>query len=105
MHIPAWLVLGLGVLVAIWGAYRIRIGFRSDAEDERARSRKGLFALARRTHVLVGLVYVLLGAALIATSFGWNPFGNMFGPDTATPGKGAEPTSTGVPIDVVPPKK
>jgi hypothetical protein len=102
MHIPFWLVLGLGIIVLLWGAYRVRIGFRTDAEDERAKARKGLYAMARRTHVLLGLVYVLLGGALIATSFGWNPMGNMFGPDTETAPKGKEPTSTGIPVDPIP---
>jgi hypothetical protein len=31
--------------------------------------------MGKRTHLLVGIVYILLGAGLIATSFGWNPFG------------------------------
>jgi hypothetical protein len=107
MRIPQWLVLGLGALVFLWGAYRIRIGFRSDAEDERAKSRKGLYAMARRTHALIGLVYLLLGGALIATGFGWNPLGGLFGPEVDTPAKDKAPTSTGVPIDTIPapPKK
>ena len=36
---------------------------------------EGLYAMGRRTHVLIGVVYLLLGGALVATSFGWNPFG------------------------------
>ena len=32
--------------------------------------------LEQLTHLLVGVVYLLLGAALIATSFGWNPMGS-----------------------------
>jgi hypothetical protein len=55
--------------------------------------------MGRRTHFLVGLVYLLLGGALVATSFGWNPFGNMFGSGTEAPTKGS------VPIDQPPPKK
>jgi hypothetical protein len=78
MHVPVWLTLGLAVLVCVFGAYRIRLAFRSDEEDERARSRKGLYAMSRRTHFLVGVVYLLLGGALIATSFGWSPVGSLF---------------------------
>ncbi len=75
MRVPIWLTLGVAALVMIFGVYRIRLGFRSDEEDARAREKKGLYAMARRTHFLVGVVYILLGGALTATSFGWNPFG------------------------------
>src|SRR6185295_14823371 len=78
MRVPVWLTLGVALLVCLFGAYRIRLAFRSDAEDERARQRKGLYAVGRRTHFLVGLIYLLLGGALVATSFGWNPFSGVF---------------------------
>jgi hypothetical protein len=80
MRVPVWLTLGVALLVCAFGAYRIRLAFRSDAEDERARQRKGLYAMGRRTHFLVGLIYLLLGGALVATSFGWNPFAGVLGP-------------------------
>jgi protein-S-isoprenylcysteine O-methyltransferase Ste14 len=105
LRIPYWLTLGLGLLICVWGVYRIRIAFRDKASDERAKQRGGLYAMARRTHALVGLVYVMLGAALIATSFGWNPMGGMFGPGVAAPKAGAEPTSSGVPVDQLPAAK
>ena len=80
MRVPVWLTLGVALLVCLFGAYRIRLAFRSDAEDERARQRKGLYAMGRRTHFLVGIIYLLLGGALVATSFGWNPFAGLLGP-------------------------
>ena len=105
MRVPVWLTLGIALLAFVWGAYRIRIAFRSDEEDERAREgKRGLFALARRTHFLFGLVYLLLGAALVATSFGWNPLGGLIGPPTAAPTKDAAPSKPGtIPIDQLPP--
>jgi hypothetical protein len=105
MRVPVWLTLIVAALVIFFGAYRIKIAFRSDEEDARARDRKGLWAMGRRTHLLVGIIYILLGGALIATSFGWNPFGNFFGPDTATPSKDTAPTKAPVPIDQLPAKK
>jgi predicted signal transduction protein with EAL and GGDEF domain len=75
MIIPIWLTLGVAALVMIFGVYRIVLGFRSDEEDQRAKARKGLYAMGRRTHFLIGIVYLLLGGGLVATSFGWNPFG------------------------------
>jgi hypothetical protein len=104
VRIPSWLTLGVALLVCVFGAYRIRMAFRDKASQDRAEARGGLYSMGRRTHFLVGTVYLLLGAALVATTFGWNPMGSVFGPDVQKPKPGAEPTSTGVPIDVVPKK-
>ena len=106
MRVPVWLTLGVAVLVCVFGVYRIRIALRSDEEDERARARKGLYAMTRRTHFLIGVIYLLLGGALIATSFGWNPLGSAIGPSTQAPGKDAAPAKPGsVPADQLPSAK
>lgn len=105
MRVPIWLTLGVALVVCVFGAYRIRLAFRSDEEDQRARARKGLYAMGRRTHFLIGVIYVLLGGALVATSFGWSPFGNLFGPSTEAPTKDTAPTKGGVPTDELPQKK
>jgi hypothetical protein len=89
MRVPVWLTLGVALLVCLFGAYRIRLGFRSDEEDQRAREKRGLYAMNRRTHFLVGVVYLLLGGALVATSFGWNPFAGVMGTSTEAPSKPA----------------
>lgn len=83
MRVPPWLTIGVAILALVWGAYRIRVALRSDAEDERARDKRGLFAMARRTHFLFGVVYLLLGAALIAASFGWSPLTSLIAPGNA----------------------
>lgn len=107
MRIPVWLTLGIAILAFVWGGYRIRIALRSDAEDDRARDgKRGLFALARRTHLLFGVVYLLLGASLVATTFGWNPLGGLIGPPTTAPAKDAAPSKAGtIPIDQLPPPR
>jgi hypothetical protein len=106
MHVPVWLTLGVALLVCAFGAYRIRIAFRSDEEDERARARKGLYAMGRRTHFLIGVIYLLLGGALVATSFGWNPLGGLIAPGDDAPSKSPAPTKARtVPIDQLPPQK
>jgi hypothetical protein len=99
MRIPVWLTIGIAILVIVFGIHRIRLSMRSDAEEERATQRKGLYAMSRRKHRIIGALYVLLGGALVATSLGWNPFGNLFGPATETPAKGAEPTKAPLPED------
>jgi uncharacterized iron-regulated membrane protein len=79
MRIPVWLTLGVAILVVVFGAHRIRLSFRSEEEEARARQRKGLYAMSRRTHRLIGIIYLLLGAALIAATLGWNPVGDLLG--------------------------
>jgi hypothetical protein len=95
VHVPQWLTIGVAVIVIIFGLYRMRIAFRTDEQDARARARKGLYAMGRRTHFLIGVVYLLLGGALVATSFGWNPLGGMFGPGSETPSKDKAPAADG----------
>lgn len=85
MRIPMWLTLGVASLVIVFGLYRMRLAFRGAEEEHRARQRKGMFALAGRTHFLIGIVYLLLGGALVATTFGWNPLAGAL--DTQPAGK------------------
>ena len=91
----------------LWGAFRIRLGLRKPGPDaEGGRVMGGGFArMNPRTNVLLGVVYVLFGIALLAASFGWNPIGNAFGPDTQTPSKDKAPTKSGIPVDQLPTKK
>ena len=83
MRLPLWLTLTCAAMVILWGAYRISLGLRSDAAQQRAP--KGLFAMARRTHVLIGLVYVLMGSALFAIGLGWNPLADPPKPAPVAP--------------------
>jgi hypothetical protein len=101
MRIPVWLTLAVAILVIVFGVHRIRLSFRSPEAEDQARQRKGLYGMGRSTHRLIGIVYLLLGAALVATTFGWSPFGDLFGPGTEKPRE--KPTSTTVPIDQLPP--
>ena len=61
-----------------------------------------VYLLSLGAGLLVGIVYLLLGGALAATSFGWNPLGNMFGPQTTTPTKDTAPTKAKLPADQLP---
>ncbi len=98
MRIPVWLTLGVAILVIGFGIYRLRISFRSAAEDRPARERRGLHAMSPGKHRFVGVLYLALGIALLAVSLGWNPMGNLFAPATDT-AKGAEPTKAKLPED------
>ena len=104
MRVPVWLTLGVAIVVLAFGGYRIYLGTRKRvAGDEAAQgARRGYYRMSPRSHLLVGVIYVLLGAALIATSFGFNPLGGVFGPSTQAPPKSQAPTTGGVPIDTIP---
>lgn len=76
MNIPVWLALTVAAFVVIFGVYRIRLGLTQTAEQEAAaRQRGGLYGIGKRFHLFVGVVYVLMGAALTAMAFGWHPLG------------------------------
>jgi type VI protein secretion system component VasF len=99
MRIPVWLTIAVAILVIVFGIHRIRLSLRSDEQEALAQKRKGLYGMSRRTHRLIGVVYLLLGASLVATALGWNPFGGLIGPGTEEPAKGAEPTKAKLPED------
>ncbi len=99
MRIPVWLTIAVAILVIVFGIHRIRLSFRSVEAEERATQRKGLYSMSNRRHRIIGILYVLLGAALVATMFGFNPFGGLFGAPTEEPAKGAEPTRAPLPED------
>jgi hypothetical protein len=72
VNLPPWVHLTIGGLVTAFGVYRLLVARRSKADEEKARERGGLYGLPRRTHLLVGIVYILMGAMLIAGAFGWS---------------------------------
>ena len=104
MRIPVWLTIAIAVFVTGFGAFRLYLAFKKAGPDEPA-PKRGFYRMGRRTHALIGTVYLLLGAALVATSLGWNPFGDMFSGDTKKPAKDEAPSKTTVPIDQLPTKK
>jgi hypothetical protein len=68
--IPRWIAALVGGLVIVFGVYRMSLAFRSDEDDERARARGGLYGFGRRTHLLFGLLYLLMGVVLMLGVFG-----------------------------------
>lgn len=89
MRLPPWLSLTCAAMVILWGAYRIKLGLRSREAEAKAREKKGIFGMPRRTHLLIGLIYLILGGGLVAVTFGWNPLARRAkAPEPVTP---AEP--------------
>jgi len=70
MHIPAWIFGAVGVVVILFGVWRIRLSRRSMEEDQAALRRGGLYGVNRRTHLLIGCLYILLGLYLLIEAFG-----------------------------------
>jgi hypothetical protein len=102
MRIPVWLTLGVAVIVLGFGSYRLFLAFRKPTDLDKPK--RGLYAMSKRSHLLIGTVYVLLGIGLVATSFGFNPFGGSIGPDTQAPTKDTAPSPAGsVPKDQLAP--
>jgi hypothetical protein len=104
MRIPVWLTLAVAAIVAGFGLYRLYLAFRKPGELTQT-PKRGFYAMGKRAHLMIGILYVLLGIGLFATSFGWNPFGGLIGPSTEQPKAGEEPTKGQLPIDQLPDKK
>jgi len=72
ISIPPWVVGVVGPVVALFGIYRIYIGIRPNPAQAKA---KGLYGMGGRTHILIGIVYVVMGSLLLASAFGFRLFG------------------------------
>lgn len=88
VKVPFWLTLAVALAVACWGGYRIALALRSGPAQQAAQARGGLFGQSRRRHALLGVIYVLLAAMLVASSLGWSPLTPWF---PATPSGGSAP--------------
>jgi hypothetical protein len=69
-RLPEWLVILVGAVVVAFGLFRVRMAFRSKEEDFKARERGGLYAYPRRTHGLVGVLYIVMGVLLVLSGMG-----------------------------------
>ena len=76
MTLPSWVTFLVAAMVMSFGGYRIWIAMRGEEAEERARQKRGLYSLPRRTHFLFGVLYLILGGFLIAAGLGFklSPF-------------------------------
>jgi hypothetical protein len=105
VHVPQWLTIGVAVLVILFGSYRISLALKKPVPEGERKSIMGggFYRMSPKMHVAVGVIYLALGAALIATSFGWSPFGSSSSSEEpAGPKFGPKPP---VQIEVGPPAK
>jgi hypothetical protein len=75
--IPRWIVFLVAAWVMAFGAYRIYVARRPAEKDEATDRpnfhRRGLYGRSRQAHLVMGILYLLLGGCLVAMGFGWKP--------------------------------
>lgn len=76
MAIPQWLAFVIAGVVLLYGGYRMYLAVGGPSNEERAKARTGMLAMSRRTHGLVAIMLLIAGAALLASAFGWKPWGS-----------------------------
>src|SRR3569623_968633 len=100
MHVPPRLTLGFAIIVIAFGLYLIRLSLKKvDPEAAPGEGRVmggGFYRMRPRAHLVIGVLYLALGGTLVATSFGWNPFGSLFAPTADQPPKPDHP----VPVEL-----
>jgi uncharacterized membrane protein YdfJ with MMPL/SSD domain len=101
MRVPQWLSLLVAAWVIVFGLYRLKLALDKRTDQRRAEGKKGMFVMKRSTQALLGVVYLILGGALVATSFGWNPLSSVTAPSTSAPAGSAAPKA----MQVNPPSK
>jgi len=81
VHVPPWVTLGVAVLVIVFGLYRIRMSLKKVDPEAAKKSVMGggFYRMSPKAHLVIGLLYLALGGALIATTFGWSPLSGLTG--------------------------
>ncbi len=76
MRVPVWLTFAIALVVMGFGGYRLWLSTRAPVVDPHTsqRRQRGMYAMGKRAHLAVGLLYLALGGVLIATALGYNPF-------------------------------
>ena len=96
MAIPQWLSFTIAGLVLLFGAYRMWIAVAGPSNEERAKHRRGMLAMSRRSNGLVAILYFIVGGLLVASSFGWTPWRSS--PEPTAPTAPATPGGSGLPL-------
>ena len=81
MRVPPWVTLGVAILVIVFGLYRIRMSLKKVDPEAVKKSVMGggFYRMSPKAHIVIGLLYLALGGALIATTFGWSPLSGLTG--------------------------
>lgn len=105
MMLPRWIPFLIAAWVIAFGILRLRIALRKDEPEgsERPNYRKGgYYARSKRSHLLFGVAYLVLGGYCVAMGFGYHLV--IVKSCGATESRESAPSSDqGVPVDVAPP--
>jgi hypothetical protein len=95
VHVPPWVTLAIAVLVIVFGLYRIRMSLKKVDPEATKKSLMGggFYRMSPKAHLVIGLLYLALGGALIATTFGWSPLAGLTGKTDEPPAPKKHPTS------------
>lgn len=104
MMLPRWIPFLVAAWVIAFGILRLRIATRKeDPDSDKPNYRKGgYYARSKRSHMLFGISYLILGCYCIAMGFGYgiDIVGSCRGKETRQ--KTAPASDQGVPVDVAP---
>ena len=105
MMLSRWIPFLVAACVIAFGILRLRIAFRKDEPEDSKRPnyrKGGYYAGSKRSHMLFGILYLVLGACCVAMGFGYHivVIKSCGGSESR---EGASPASDqGVPVDVAP---
>ena len=68
MRLPVWIVFVVAAWVILFGTYRLYLAFKRTPEGEKKRG--GLYGMPKRTHAIIGVLYLVLGTFLLLSAFG-----------------------------------
>ena len=72
MFVPPFVTFTVAACVIAFGCYRLFLVFTVDAET--LTKRKGLYGMSKGRHTFYGILYLALGAMLIAGALGYPLF-------------------------------
>ena len=61
--VPQWLALLIAGAVILFGIYRLWLDFGGPSDEERAEHLRGLYAMPRRQHGLIGIIFLIIAGA------------------------------------------
>lgn len=73
MSIPRWVVFLVAFWVICFGVFRLYIAATKNKREQKDRPsfrKRGMYAKSRRSHLVLGTLYVLMGGVLISMGLG-----------------------------------
>ena len=65
MSLPPWLTGLVAGVVLIYGVFRIKMALWGYQAQSSLRQHRGLYGMSRKHHILIGIIYLILGGLLM----------------------------------------